>query len=165
MPSFGRVYTNVSLGEIIVNPDPQKFNWTTPSNFQCQQHEYCFTSSTLRHMPHELLVEGKLAFPRYRHAYSRGGLSLEGFQHLQRIFPGFDLETGMACSLGCLMEPSALLEKYEPQFFTELLPALNDETILTMATYIRTGRTDYVASMKLAGATIIAEEDASVQSA
>jgi hypothetical protein len=51
-------YADVNLGEIMGSPDPQKFNWTTPSKFQCQQHEYCFSISTLRHMPHELLVEG-----------------------------------------------------------------------------------------------------------
>lgn len=60
--------------------------------------------------------------------------------HDPKLLQGFDLETGMACSIGSLFRFSPAASAYEPRLFTELLPALRRSFVITL--YIRTDQAD-----------------------
>ena len=68
---------------------------------------------------------------------------------MPQVFPGFDIETGMACALGNLFHLSPKAAQFEPTLFTKLLPALQDADALVIALYMRTNRADVMAVNEL----------------
>lgn len=58
-----------------------------------------------------------------------------------KALPGFEFETGMACSLGNLFQLAPAATQFEPQLFSEILPTLRDEDN-HKGLYVRTGETD-----------------------
>ena len=81
--------------------------------------------------------------PNYRFANHGDTLTLyakdDTFKDLMKALPGFEIETGMACSLGNLfhLAPAAATH-FEPQLFSEILPTLRDEDNLVKGLYVRT---------------------------
>ena len=89
-----------------------------------------------------------VAAPNFRRLYLNFTKYKKGFKDLFKALPGFQLETGMACALGNLLQLSDGAAAFEPRLFSKLLPTLRNEKNLVILIYIRTGMTD---AMALAG--------------
>jgi hypothetical protein len=132
------------------------YNWTVPNGFNCSKEERCFG------VPHQGL-EKKVSTaieredvliaetPRYRFAYSNFAgfwINRTDYVDILRTIPGFNLETGMACSLGALFNLSPKAEQFQPDLFGNILPVLRDPGAFVMAVYVRTGLTDFDAQVE-----------------
>ena len=162
-----RVLTpHLSLG---AGAEDQLNNWTVPSTFLCSNTTRCVhvpivsgpdyaISPTLLALIASIIGRKSLfGVPFYRYAYFHH-LDRSAFQSLEEALPGFQLETGMACSLGTLFHLAPGAKQYEPELFSRILPKLQNESNLVIALYIRTGHTDKVAKAEKAG-QIVEEED------
>ena len=83
--------------------------------------------------------------PNYRYAYSSekyGRIQLYGdeFEQLQRVLPhGFDVATGVACSLSTLFQLNITgSEAFIPDLYTKIMPRLDQPDAFVMALYMRT---------------------------
>ena len=140
---------------------PLSTDWTIPHGFQCTGR--CIKvsgtqtiSDTLLHSFGKTLGRRVIRVPSYRHAYvHRPYLHLSMFPDLQVELPSFDLESGMACSLGSLFDLSPSASQFEPDLFTRLLPALRDEKALVIAIYFRSGLTDRMAEAEKNGTQLV----------
>ena len=145
----------------------QPMNWSTPSGFECFHENRCVSAPEyFVNTKHALTTIGTrlggktiASIPWYRFAAkndSHSKLYRNKYQDLEQALPGFQLETGMACSLGSLLNLSPSASQFEPRLFKELLPTLQDRGALVMALYIRTGHTDKAADAEKIGK--VAEE-------
>ena len=119
-------------------------DWTVPSGFKCdKQQDSCYH---YRHPGQIDTIGGNLEkhpfapVPNYRFAYFP--VEREKFKDLMKALPGFEVETGMACSLGNLFHLAPVATQFVPQLFSKILPTLRDENNLVMGLYVRTGETD-----------------------
>jgi len=137
---------HVELDEILVKPH---FNWTIPHGFSCPGKcmHHSITEKTTGLEEYEKQIGRRLVqIPYYRHAYHKNPYIYRTmYQDLERAVPGFDVETGMACSLGALFDLSPKAAQFEPELFTRILPTLRDENTLVLSIYYRSGQTDYAA--------------------
>lgn len=161
---------NVDINQVLVPHQDGIHNWTTPTGFECVKERNCatarYTSQLKRQKEgayHEIIV------PNYRNAFKPQSPVLHifrrNFGHLQAALPGFELETGMACAMESLMKLSPKAAQFEPELFTRILPTLRDERNLVMTVYIRSGRTDTVASAERNGDSLetVAEDQATLR--
>eukprot|EP00562_Extubocellulus_spinifer_P000976 CAMPEP_0178483246 /NCGR_PEP_ID=MMETSP0696-20121128/7136_1 /TAXON_ID=265572 /ORGANISM="Extubocellulus spinifer, Strain CCMP396" /LENGTH=406 /DNA_ID=CAMNT_0020110759 /DNA_START=205 /DNA_END=1425 /DNA_ORIENTATION=- len=88
--------------------------------------------------------------PNYREGH-RTLLYRSSYQDLEVALPGFQLETGMACSLGNVFHLSPSASLFEPRLFSKILPSLHEDDAIVMTLYIRTGQTDRVVTKKRVG--------------
>ena len=131
------------------------FNWTVTPAFNCSSYGLkCFvppyTASDLSEVGRRI-KQPLPQVPQYRFAYNSAEhfwLYQNKFHELQQALPGFQLETGMACSLGSLFHLAPKTSQFEPELFTKILPTLNDRNALVIAIYVRTGRTDVIAKIE-----------------
>jgi len=150
----------------ILSPHLHSEDWTVPADFRCLPENRCVIAPhfTMDHVYSRVLeATGKKTLanvPWYRYA-SRNETGMKIYRHvyqaLEIALPGFQLETGMACSLGsllCLAPTTA--SQYEPNL-VPILSTLQDEKALVMGIYIRSGFTDTVASWERIGK--VAKED------
>ena len=91
--------------------------------------------------------------PNYRYAYVGSSIRFNAteYEPLKKNLVGFDVKLGAACSLGMLFHPSPDIVKYEPTFYTNLLPTLRDEKTLVLAVYIRSGFADVATAAEKKG--------------
>lgn len=113
----------------------QFHDWRVPPGFECEQ-ESCS-------------IAGKPEFgngivPHYRFAYNvKSSRIKQGqFSELEQALDGFQVETGMACSLGPMFQLAPTASNFEPQLFTRILPTLRDPETLAINLYIRSHFTD-----------------------
>uniref|UniRef100_A0A7S4HS52 Uncharacterized protein n=2 Tax=Odontella aurita TaxID=265563 RepID=A0A7S4HS52_9STRA len=127
-------------------------NWTSQ---QCNEDSNCFEiphprgsdilKTTGKNLTFEIPGRGALApVPRYRYAYRTKRFQKKDnmSEDLDQVLPGFDIESGMACSLGVLFRLSPSASHFEQNLFREILPALRDKEALAIGIYIRTGWTE-----------------------
>lgn len=144
---------NVAVTDI-TEPFSTQVDWRVPPGYKCGLPKCQISPGMYAHKPvlqvtEELagLKENQLAaIPSYRSSY-RYSLTyvqhtMKNFHDLERTLPGFDLFTGMACSLGNLFQLSPSATKYQPDLFSSLLPKLHSKEALVIAVYIRTGVTE-----------------------
>jgi hypothetical protein len=157
--------------------DPVSFDWTVPKDFECfEGPSNCWT--TAKKVSHNILTKEQwkrgiqlepsgIHIPNYRHAFKNMkmlyNIHRDQFIDLEKALPGFELESGMACSLGSVLglaaaAPQQQASNFQQDVFTRILPILRDENTLVVTLYVRTGRTDRVADAEKAGT--IAQEDA-----
>lgn len=139
-------------------PMMMPMNWTIPSGFSCAQGNRCAglyggkesaSFGGVNDIPNTTLPVGA-SIPIYRNAY-KDGLQRSGFRGLEQALPGFQVESGMACSLGALFDLAPNASQFEPELFSTILPTVRNEKALVMSVYIRTGQTDKVAKAEKAG--------------
>jgi hypothetical protein len=141
---------------------PLDTDWTIPSGFQCSDRCVNMTPWTATHLIPNFnggpLSTGKrlgkrlVVVPYYRFAYINSPYVYPTIYHdLEQELPGFDLENGMACSFGSLLDLSPSASQFEPDLFTRILPTLRDESALVMTIYIRSGHTDRAAKAEKGG--------------
>ena len=144
-----------------LRPGELCMNWTVPYGFTCSREIHCFSpqgsvltienilqNSTLASIAATLGANSLYPIPFYRHVFKKKDkfhINRSMFRDLELALPGFQVETGMACSLGSLLHLSARVSQFEPELFTKILPALQDKNALVLALYIRTGQTDHAA--------------------
>lgn len=123
-------------------------NWTVPHEVKCNEH--CQRSVSYRVGDWSGRPNPKLV-PYYRHffTFTHDWYYRGDFPHMPQVFPGFDIETGMACALGNLFHLSPKAAQFEPSLFTTLLPSLQDPDALVIALYMRTNRADVMAVNEL----------------
>jgi hypothetical protein len=81
--------------------------------------------------------------PNYRFlSLNPRGIESNTWKDLTKALPGFEFETGMACSLGNLFHLAPAATQFEPELFSKILPTVRDEDNLVMGLYVRTGETD-----------------------
>jgi len=156
--SYGQ---HVSMEQVLLQPPAtttgsyplatDALNWTAD---RCDDDINCFeiphpkggeVTRLGKTLTFEIPGRGLLApVPRYRYAYIKDSFRRnENVTHdLELSLPGFDLEHGMACSLGALFHLSPAASRFEPGLFDEMLPVLRDEEALVMGIYIRTDWAD-----------------------
>jgi hypothetical protein len=150
--------------------DPVLSDWTVPKDFECSS-ESCWTNA--KKVSHNILTKEQwerriqlgpsgIHIPNYRHVFKNMkmlyNIHRDQFLDLEKELPGFELESGMACSLGSVLGLAPQASNFQQDVFTRILPILRDENTLVVTLYIRTGRTDRVADAEKAGT--IAQEDA-----
>jgi len=129
------------------------WNWTVPNDFECVPPD-CHVLQC--HESLQLALNRSLAqVPLYRYAYSSekyGGIKLHEneFELLKRALQqGFDVRTGLACSLSTLFSLNTVgTEKFVPTIYSEILPKLNEPDAFVMALYIRTHHADIMSNHK-----------------
>ena len=151
--------------------DPISSDWTVPKGFECLEGNNCWTNA--RKVSHNILTKEQwkrgiqlepsgIHIPNYRHAFKNMkmlyNIHRDQFLDLEKALPGFELESGMACSLGSVLGLAPQASNFQQDVFTRILPILRDENTLVVTLYVRTGRTDRVADAEKAGT--IAKEDA-----
>jgi len=168
------VLTPFPVLESVRSAGYQPINWTVPSDFDCPQNKHprtCFrTTEDYRNgINFQKIIDdlGPMSLiPSYRFTYLDSPhfqLNATRFENLKHALPGFTVENGMACSLGSLFHLSPNAAKFEPDLFTRILPTLYQDNTLVMSLYIRTGQTDFVASMEKDGKGPPEEEFAKVR--
>jgi hypothetical protein len=126
--------------------------WAVPTGFKCKSvpgtAPTCLVAgSQYVHRPalddlSKLLGKPIAPIPYYRHAYTISKdfvTQMGGFRDLQSTLHGFDIETGMACSLGRLFHLAANASTYQSDLFTVMLPKLRAQDALVLTIYIRSG--------------------------
>jgi hypothetical protein len=142
--------------------NPVSSDWTVPKDFSCRSSE-CFNyAKETRHnilTPKQWELGGMLRpsgvhIPSYRHAFKNltriYDLYRTQFRDLEKALPGFQLESGVACALGSVLELAPQAANFQSDLFRIIL-ALRDESTLVMTLYLRTGKTDRVASAEKKG--------------
>lgn len=150
--------TDVDIGRVIV-PAGDDRNWTVPDGFVCDRKTRChhITGGSKDGRGMELLGKSLgvrmgndpvlVAIPFYRFAYSS-----DVFEKLSAVLPaGFRPHQGFACGFGSLFQLAPTVAEFIPQLFSHILPAVRDPTALVIALYIRTGRSDSMASAEKRG--------------
>eukprot|EP00978_Attheya_sp_CCMP212_P032659 scaffold128551_cov45-Attheya_sp.AAC.4 len=162
---------NVDVSQIL-SPVSSHWNWTTlpipQKNVTCHSSQQCWyakrqPSNSLdwnnTHMRKAMNQEGFVNIPSYRHPFLFQIYKSE-FKELMQRLPGFDLATGFACAMGALFQlahPRA--SQFQPDLFSYILPTLrNTNKNLVLTLYVRTGRTDRMASAELKGTTMKYDE-------
>lgn len=151
---------NMNLSSVLI-PN-SSWNWTVPQDFECRQEHSCFQwhpPYNYKRIRLEQIVEQlntSIAYvPLYRHAYSFSDhskhlqLFKDDFEGMERNVPGFQPETGMACSLSELFRLSPSASQFEPTLFTKILPAMHRHDALVISLYIRTGQADVSANREM----------------
>lgn len=120
-------------------------NWTVPSDIEC--HERCQNSVSFKFGDWNGHNAGIKKVPYYRHmfTFTHDWIYRGDYDYMSQVLPGFQMETGMACALGTLLQLSPQASQFEPSLFTTLLPALHDTSALVIALYMRTNRADVMA--------------------
>jgi hypothetical protein len=152
--------------------DPVSSDWTVRKDFECFDGTNCWTNA--KKVSHNILTKEQwkkagiqlepsgIHIPNYRHAFKNMkmiyNIHRDQFLDLEKALPGFELESGMACSLGTVVGLAPQASNFQQDVFTKILPILRDENTLVVTLYVRTGRTDRVADAEKAGT--IVEEDA-----
>lgn len=147
-------------------------NWTVPNDILaggCVKRNNCFRTTAswssksipnvrkdiakIKAQSGEHMPPKTVAIPNYRWAYHdtyrdkiladytamlEAGTTSTDDSNLR----GFNFETGYACALGSTFKLSPSAAHYVPNLYTDILPALRDDSALVIALYIRTGRTD-----------------------
>ena len=156
---------NVVVDKVLLPVDKANNDWRVSSDFICEGSDGCFAlqltgaaeirfpgNGKIRNSP---TSKGKIAnVPNYRWAYSGNEMFQmyrSKFASLSQKLPGFRIEDGMSCALNSLFEFAPSASDYEPRFFSEILPVIQDKNALVLSLYIRTGRTDEVAAKEEAG--------------
>jgi len=143
---------------------PVSTDWTIPADgFECSNANRCYNVSPFTLSPPNARQIGTrlgkklVVVPTYRFAYINTPFLRypTQYQELEQELPGFDLGTGMACSLGSLFDLAPSASQFEPDLFTRILPTLRDENALVMAIYIRTGHTDAAAKAEKDGSVAV----------
>ena len=132
-------------------------NWRVPTDFVCRENDKCITdrfpdtsvppSSKYDDPPAMFRQQGTAIgpIPRYRFAfqYETWRLYRDDYNQTAALLPGWNLETGAACSLGNLFHLSPTTSKYDNdgRLLTEILPMVRQNP--TFAIYIRTGRAEH----------------------
>jgi hypothetical protein len=132
----------IPFPDMVRNPRDEVNNWLVPSGFKCDsQQDNCYRYEDV--MGGNLVKHPFVSVPNYRFlSLASGGAETDYFKDLMKALPGFEFETGMACSLGNLFHLAPTATQFEPQLFSEILPTLRDEDNLVMGLYVRTGETD-----------------------
>lgn len=136
----------------VIQPVSQSVDWRVPAGFDCEREENCFrlgragqvaSYNFTDHLPGR---DNSIApVPFYRFALWRGTHTPfyeSSFRALEASISKWNIRRGFGCSLGKLFTFSQQASKYEPKLFTEILPALRDETAAVVAIYIRTSQAD-----------------------
>ena len=156
-----------------LDSDRPPINWTVPSDYDCDTDRRCFVAQpgynhrgdTLSKIENAIGVGNLSDTPMYRFGYAMTKSSFlyaDEFRDLQRALPGFEVETGMACSLGSVFELAPSASKFEPELFSRILPTLHSKDAFVMSLYIRTGQTDMNTHHEEKGGGILAPENATV---
>ena len=137
------------------NWSSQVDNWTIPpSGFPCDRSRCAeLHSETLQN---ERLMsvfrrrwDGSPVHDVTKYRYSYVGVDRRwnetDFDSLAAYFPGWDVRLGAACSMQMLFQPSHGIVKYEPNFFSDVLPRLRDDKSLVISLYVRVGFADKAA--------------------
>jgi hypothetical protein len=149
---------NISHALTLPSPFTQQDwnNWTIPSvdSNDCKVRCYVITLFTVMSSIIPFFGGDELATtPYYRYTYNQNytphNLSPFNATPLEEAIPGYQVETGFACSLGWLFHLSPTASNYEPRLFDSILQMLNqDDDALVIAVYLRTGETDVVAKLE-----------------
>ena len=128
-------------------------DWTVPDGYDCRLDPRCFqidkghpNRMDLDNIAQALDQDEPLAaVPHYRFAYlPTKTLCYHLFTDLQRKLPGFQAESGMACSLATLFHLNPSSSRFEPELFSRILPTLQRKDALVISLYIRTGQTEVI---------------------
>ena len=141
-------------------------NWTVPDGFDCNNNKHYFrTQPDYRNGIALEFLERRLGhlsmIPNYRFAYhgaTNFQLNASDYEDIKRALPGFEVETGMACSLASLFHLAPTAAQFQPDLFTRILPTLHQPNALVMTLYIRTTYTDDKATKEKAGQEAPAED-------
>lgn len=141
-------YHNVDLHQLLL-PRKDNLNWTVPSGFECTTKNKC-TVAVAEYTGYQITLEekftgatGLVPVPRYRMAFTKAA-SKNNYTELVRVTPGgFDVKTGMSCSLAALLQLAPTAAQFEPRLFSTLLPTLAAPNVLSLSVYIRTGHTEH----------------------
>lgn len=138
--------------EIDIHMVLESGEWSVPPGFNCKNSEQHATlcivaASQYVHLSalHDLgkvLGQPLSPIPYYRHAYTLSKAfvaQMGGFRDLQHTLPGYDIETGMACSLGRLFHLAPNASRYQSDLFSFILPKLRAPDTLVLTIYIRSG--------------------------
>ena len=151
----------IPASDFVPNPQdilsPLLDDWRVPDDFVCREEERCITdrfldtavppSSKYDKAPAMFREQGTTIgpVPRYRFAfqYPTSRLYRDDYKQTAALLPGWNLETGAACSLGNLfhLAPSAANYDNDGRLFSEILPMVRQNP--TFAIYIRTGRAEH----------------------
>ena len=153
--------------------DRPSINWTLPSDYDCDKDRRCFVAQpgynhrddTLSKIESAIGVGNLTDTPMYRFGYAMSKtffLYADEFRDLQLALPGFEVETGMACSLGSVFELAPSASKFEPELFSRILPTLHSKDAFVMSLYIRTGQTDLNTHQEEKGGGMLAPENATI---
>lgn len=128
------------------------WNWTVPYNYDCESDPTCYLITLFAFMTEIIptFAQRELAWlPYYRFTYNQNYSQTSFLPYtagpLEAAIPGFDIDIGMACSIGSLFQLSPKANQFQPGLFSEILPSLNQEGTLVVAIYLRTGETDAAA--------------------
>lgn len=148
----------------VVTPFSGAMDWRVPSDFDCSLDSRCVEIQKYRPLNAKLVnnlaarLGTKLAHvPSVRFAYhfaEHFHIYRDEFEQVQRVLPGFEPETAMACSLGSLFRLNPSASEVEKNLFDSILPNVYIESALVMTIYIRTGKTDHSAREQAANTTI-----------
>eukprot|EP00545_Synedropsis_sp_CCMP1620_P000550 CAMPEP_0119016388 /NCGR_PEP_ID=MMETSP1176-20130426/12511_1 /TAXON_ID=265551 /ORGANISM="Synedropsis recta cf, Strain CCMP1620" /LENGTH=526 /DNA_ID=CAMNT_0006969771 /DNA_START=57 /DNA_END=1637 /DNA_ORIENTATION=- len=152
---------NVTVTQVL-EPFAGSIDWRMPSDYNCSDlQNNCHISSGSYIDKNTLEAFGEIsnngdkkmaAIPNFRSSYRYSvdyvQHRMNSFHDLEKTLPGFDLATGMACSLGSLFHLPQSAAQYQPDLFTKLLPTLSSKDVLVIAVYIRTGRTEVYGTRK-----------------
>jgi len=150
----------IPASDFVPNPkdilSPLLDNWRVPDSFICREEDKCITdrfpdtsvpqNSRYDKPPQMFQTMGSTVgpIPRYRFAfqYPTSRLYRDEYKQTAALLPGWNLETGAACSLGNLfhLAPSAAKFDSDGRLFSEILPMVRANP--TFAIYIRTGRAE-----------------------
>jgi hypothetical protein len=156
---------SVEVEKVLLPIDKVSHDWRVASDFTCVESDRCFALQLTGGAEIRFPGSGKFLIdrtskqwpanvPNYRWAYSGSEafqMYRSKFSSLGKLLPGFRIEDGVACALNSLFRFAPSASDFEPHLFTEILPALQDAKALVLSIYIRTGRTDEVATKEEAG--------------
>ena len=150
---------NVKIDEVI-RPVSHNLDWHVPKDFVCKREENCFrlgragqaaSYNFTDHLPGRDM-KSIAPVPFYRFALWKATHTPfyeSSFRELEASISKMNIRRGFGCSLGKLFTLSKHASKYEPRLFTELLPALRDESTAVVAIYIRSSQTDFGADSNI----------------
>ena len=148
--------SNVDLTQVVapIHSQGSIYNWTVPSlEYKCSLRNGCdrvqatyqsdhivSNAPTIKRLMHMTGENKPIAgVPFYRFGFNT---PIPSSEQLSNALPGFELDTGMACALGNLLQLSTRAADIEPKLFNTILPTLRDPESLVFAIYIRTGNAE-----------------------
>jgi len=135
---------DVDISQVLVPyTDHAIHNWTVPSEVKC--NDICQNSISFKFGDWAGKKFQRVPYFRHVFTFSHDYLYPGDYAYMSQALPGFDMATGMACALGNLFQLSPVADQFEPNLYTKLLPALQDEDALVLALYMRTNRADVMA--------------------
>jgi hypothetical protein len=131
------------------------YDWRVPSGYNCSERPDCFPTPITQTKEFQALLGGgrhsMAALPNFRspypgHLVSQNRANVRYYGGLKSIFgESFNITESMACAFHSLFRLSPkLVELYQPNLFSEILPALHDQASYSISLYIRTGHTERV---------------------